>query len=348
MYSSAVDECSIKQFISKVLPVCQCKEAFRNGLTKLSDEGSKHVDSSQSCSGHEMSVIIQQTCLSLDLTEETLLTLLCYLELHPKKLLHCFPQSYSTCSITCYRGARQLKQFASTVPAVAAAFLLCREKGQDVDGVNSVKFNIIEMSRRMGWDSAAVKRELRRLVWAQTEYGPKKTGVIVEFSDLSFRFFSVGNLSDDERDDLCDYVNDKVHDQVARSLTRLKTLHDYLLHAAQVTWHSSIGRAKSDLSSQLKHNINSYLMQEFHPPCMPNDNTLADSMAGQLRRDIRTFLSVHGNQFRPQSIARIFQGISTPCYPANVWGRTQFWRRYIDVDFNALVKLAMQEVVHYL
>ena len=332
-------------------PVCQCKDAVVNhDVAGMPRESSSHISLKRSCAGHEMSLITEQTVLSLDLTEEMLLTLLCYLELHQSQALYCLPQSYSTCSIACYRGAKQLNQLISKVPAVAAAVSLCREKGKDVGTASSVKFNIIEMCRRMGWDSAIVKRELQGLRWADAAGGPRKTGVVVEFSDISFRFHSAGDLSDFERDALCDYLTEKVQNQLNRSLLRLKTLHDYLMRVAQTKWNDLTEKESSDLGSKLKQDIDHYLMQDCSSSCvLASVDSLSDSMSAQVKQDIRMFLSIHNNHnFTGQSIARIFQGIPSPCYPANIWGRTKYWRRYIDLDFNALVKFATQELLHCL
>ena len=40
----------------------------------------------------------------------------------------------------------------------------------------------------MGWTSAVVKKELKNLEWTQGPVGWRKSGVLVEFSDLAFHF----------------------------------------------------------------------------------------------------------------------------------------------------------------
>ena len=40
----------------------------------------------------------------------------------------------------------------------------------------------------MGWHSAVVKKELKNLEWSHSAAGWRKTGVLVEFSDLAFHF----------------------------------------------------------------------------------------------------------------------------------------------------------------
>jgi ATP-dependent DNA helicase Q4 len=45
-------------------------------------------------------------------------------------------------------------------------------------------------------------------------------------------------------------------------------------------------------------------------------------------------------------VARIFHGIPSPNFPAQVWGRVRrFWRVHLEVDFNVLVRLASEEVL---
>ena len=48
-----------------------------------------------------------------------------------------------------------------------------------------------------------------------------------------------------------------------------------------------------------------------------------------------------------RAIARIMQGISSPAYPATTWGRNTMWGRYMDTDFEVLLKAANRELVWY-
>ena len=47
---------------------------------------------------------------------------------------------------------------------------------------------VIYIYVRMGWHSAVVKKELKNLEWSHSAAGWRKTGVLVEFSDLAFHF----------------------------------------------------------------------------------------------------------------------------------------------------------------
>lgn len=51
------------------------------------------------------------------------------------------------------------------------------------------------------------------------------------------------------------------------------------------------------------------------------------------------------NNFTARAIARIFHGIQSPNYPAVIWGRCKYWRAHLKSDFNAICKIATQEII---
>ena len=66
----------------------------------------------------------------LDIKEECISTLLCYLEL--QGWLEVLNIVNDSCTLKCYGGGRQLRALAQKVPAVAAAAARLREKGQQL------------------------------------------------------------------------------------------------------------------------------------------------------------------------------------------------------------------------
>ena len=68
-----------------------------------------------------------------------------------------------------------------------------------------------------------------------------------------------------------------------------------------------------------------------------------------IRRDIQNLLFSHGeHNFTGRSIAKILQGISSPCFPATDWARNRsFWRRHLNADFHYLCQIAAQEVLKH-
>lgn len=38
----------------------------------------------------------------------------------------------------------------------------------------------------------------------------------------------------------------------------------------------------------------------------------------------------------------------SPCYPAQIYGRDRrYWRKYIQFDFNQIIRLATQEIIRF-
>uniref|UniRef100_A0A131YSX8 ATP-dependent DNA helicase Q4 n=1 Tax=Rhipicephalus appendiculatus TaxID=34631 RepID=A0A131YSX8_RHIAP len=66
-----------------------------------------------------------------------------------------------------------------------------------------------------------------------------------------------------------------------------------------------------------------------------------------LRQEIRNLVTQHrDHSFNGRAVARIFHGIGSPCFPAQVWGRVRrFWRGFLDVDFNTIVTIANKELL---
>ena len=137
----------------------------------------------------EIAVSVADLVEQLDLPEENISTLLCYLENHNPPYLHLENHVYCKAKVQCYGGPRQLRVVAARSPPLAAAIAILRQGGADISAASSVEFQVVEVAARMNWSSAVVKKELKNLEWQSSGSGWKKTGVVVEFSDLAFHFF---------------------------------------------------------------------------------------------------------------------------------------------------------------
>lgn len=104
IYSNSVDRASIRKLLERVFVQCKC----------LKNE----------CIKHEVAFEIEDTVTSLDMKQENIQTLLCYLELNTKKLVKNMPLSYTRCKITSYKGPLFLKQLSKTVSNFNIKFLL--------------------------------------------------------------------------------------------------------------------------------------------------------------------------------------------------------------------------------
>lgn len=140
-------------------------------------------------------------------------------------------------------------------------------------------------------------------------------------------------------------------------LLQLDALYNVLLQAAEPTVHTVDFSNTSETFEQLRKSIEAYFecepsqMTSFLERLLPEklESPVLQSKWDAISRDIRTMLGLHHDiAFNGRSLARIFHGIDSPCFPAMVWGRDRrFWRRYLDVDFDKLCQFATAEIIRY-
>jgi ATP-dependent DNA helicase Q4 len=101
----------------------------------------------------------------------------------------------------------------------------------------------------------------------------------------------------------------------------------------------------TDSSDKLKTIIRSYFQSNLpmDVKLMDESNETPDS---EIVSDIRQMISMYPeNTFSGRSLARLFHGISSPCYPAVIWGRCKYWRAHMNVNFSRLVRVGNSELV---
>ncbi|CAL4059133.1 unnamed protein product, partial [Meganyctiphanes norvegica] len=132
-----------------------------------------------SCPRHEVAIRIEKLIEELDIPEENLQTLLCYMELQPGGLIQLKHHVYSTATVQCYGGPRQLCEISRRCPPLAVALALQRQEGRNHEKTNTAIFPVIEVSAKMGWNSGTVKRELKNMEWNNG----KRPGIATNFED---------------------------------------------------------------------------------------------------------------------------------------------------------------------
>ncbi|XP_053561089.1 ATP-dependent DNA helicase Q4 [Bombina bombina] len=383
VYADTVDYFAVKKLVQKVFPRCKCKDILRkqealgrgaevddlemlNLLENSENDHSPHVSEmpqtvvqERVCYKHERAIPIQDTVQALDIREEGIETLLCYLELHPQKWLELLHPTFSSCRIVCYSGPQQLRKLATSCPPVAVCLARERLAGVDHTHVSSVEFNVVELADSMGWEVVPVKRALRDLQWAQRTIGgfkgTGKSGVLVEFSKLSFHFRSYGDLADHELEDLCDFLHHKVVSRESAALHQLMACYKAFKRVAYRTSSSCAEKISAERSAELKDLLLKYFeKKDGIDDCDVDDqedlsHCKAQDWKDQVRADVRLFLSIHQEErFNGRAISRVFHGIGSPCYPAEIYGRDRrFWRKYIQLDFNELMQLCKEEIIRF-
>lgn len=382
VHADSVDYITVKKLVQRVFPKCKCRDiqkkrdALRRGCELNDDEmldflaqcdGQEEVREippsvekavERACHRHERVLPIEETVQALDVREEGIETLLCYLELHSSQWLELLHPTLSVCRVTCYSGPQQLRSLAHSCPPVAVALAWERLSGIDHTHANSVEFNVVDVADSMGWEVNPVKRALRNLQWNSSSSGgfrgTGRSGVLAEFSSLSFHFRSYGDLTDEELEAVCDFLHHKVSSREATALRQLKSCYRVF---QSVTYRSSAGcaeRVNLERSAQLKAHILEYFEGRNPLSDEEQDNDeeelskakAADWLA-QLSCDVRHFLSIHQDErFSGRALARIFHGIGSPRYPAQVYGRDRrFWRKYLHLDFNKVMQICKEEII---
>uniref|UniRef100_A0A3Q3A9Z9 DNA 3'-5' helicase n=1 Tax=Kryptolebias marmoratus TaxID=37003 RepID=A0A3Q3A9Z9_KRYMA len=368
IYADTVDYYTVKKLVQRVFPACKCKKIHQKQqeLWEVSHFLSEKKEEDESktaaagkeeeadwpkervCHTHEQAIPIQETVEALDITEEGVETLLCYLELHPQRFVELLHPTLSVCTVKCYEGPRQLQKITKICPPVAVALVWRRMAGERVLSSNQLEFDVVKVADTMGWQLPVVKRGLRQLQWS-TDRGGGRSGIHVEFSSPSFHFRSYGDLSDEEMDRVCQFLHDRVQEQERTQLFQLTAC-----FKAFKSVTSCVDDLDESRSLQLKN-----LLSEYFDQRRDRDHTLEPLdleelnkykvKPDQIRADIRSFLSCRSDErFSGRAVARVFHGIGSPCYPAQIYGKDRrFWRKYIQFDFNQLIRIATQEILHF-
>lgn len=340
IFANSVDRHVIRKLLQKVFIPCACKQREKSSTI---DEAAGRV-----CKGHEVCFSIEQTVQALDIPQENIATLLCYLELHEERYIKLLGNAYTMCKIISYSGLKYLKQAAKTCPPLAMALALELKKGKNQEDLSSIEFCVIDVASAIGWDSGIVKYQLKQLEWTTAPNGSKKRSPLnVAYSDLGFRIRSPGDLDDEELDQALDSLEQRTSMQESAQVVQLQIICETLVSLAVPNYmHCSINdKLPIDKSDQLKTTIRNYFQSNLpmDVPCIDeNDDTSEEEIIG----DVRQMISMYPeNNFSGRSLSRIFHGISSPCYPAVIWGRCKYWRAHLSVNFHRIVKIANKEII---
>ncbi|RUS69891.1 hypothetical protein EGW08_022342, partial [Elysia chlorotica] len=184
--------------------------------------------------------------------------------------------------------------------------------------------------------------------------GFRKSGVLVELSNLAFHFRSRGDLTADQVDEVLGFLASRARRQEQAELGQLGRLSAALRRVSHKNSWMCSEEADLSRSDRLKKELEDFFDRERTDDGGgeedPNVEVIEpDSSAlGQLIPDIRQFISVYGadHSLTGRSIARILHGIASPNFPAETWGRVRrFWRAHLHVDFPVVVREATKMVI---
>lgn len=117
------------------------------------------------CPGHESCFSVEKTVQALDIPEENIATLLCYLELHEQRYIQVLSKAYCVCKVMSYGGPNVLKAAARTCAPLAMAIALDMKRGISHNESTLIEFQVVDVASAIGWDSGIVKHQLKNLEW---------------------------------------------------------------------------------------------------------------------------------------------------------------------------------------
>lgn len=316
IYANSIDRHVIRKLLQKIFIPCAC---------------------TGHCPKHEVAFSIEETVRALDVPEEIISTLLCYLELHDKKFIQLLKPAYTICKIISYGGPLQIRRAAKECPPLAMALALHKN---DKDP-NILEFPIVDVAAAMGWESGICKFKLKNLEWTAER---KRSSLTVRFLNLGFHMLAPGNLNDSELDEALDSLYNRVVDQEKTSLLQLRAVYENLIKVAAANYQSCIDEENGE--NPLKAKIRDYF--ESPNPLKDYSNLEENPIENeeQLISDIKALICMYrDNTFTGRAVARIFHGIQSPNYPAVIWGRCKFWRSRIGEDFHAICRIATREIL---
>ncbi|XP_034831655.1 ATP-dependent DNA helicase Q4 [Maniola hyperantus] len=338
IYANSIERPVIRKLLEKVFIPCKCTSS-NSSVNTLNNQAR--------CEGHEVSIPIDTTVEELDLPSENIATLLCYIELHHKHYIKVLNNTYTKCTISSYGGPIKILEAAKSCPPLAMAYLLEGKKNNNITKNNVLEFNVIEVAAAMGWESGMTKYHLKNLEWITKDGTSKRSHLKVEFHTLGFKLKAPGDLSASELDNVLDDLHKIVHNQEKNMLHQLEEINKAFNQLCNYSWDkitfSEEGMEKN--SNELKSIINNYFSRQNSLP----ENVVLQERPLDIERvtsDVRTLIATYKDcKFTGRSIARIFQGIQSPNFPAIVWGRCKFWRSHLHEDFYGIVKIATQQII---
>ena len=383
IYANGADKLNVKKLVSKLFKPCKCLKLRQ--ITKAEEEqmsvdidqdnsnqlinGNGNADekaaNNQRCLGHENAFTTSELTEELDIKEETLLTILIYLEMNLKNIkIKVLNKTNSTCILSCYKGgSEQLEKLAKKYPFIGLPLAQLKKDNSCLDSQTVIKFSFINVASMLGQPSREIWRKLKGLEWRYEQNRKYRSNIRIAFEDPSFHVITPGDLNEQEQQQIIQMILNYSKSQEILEVKRLKQFYEILKESSQSKCTNKINASKG---LKLKKTLNDYfnlnrmqsvLVEEDDLDNIDNLDRIAsqsivlknsnNSEIEDARRDIRDLFHIHSDQyFSSRAITRILQGISSPKYSAEIWGKDKrFWRKRIKMDFNLLFKIANEELV---
>ncbi|KMQ90084.1 atp-dependent dna helicase q4 [Lasius niger] len=336
IHANGVDRHTIRHLLQRIFIPCSC--------TKINGK-----NSNQKCPGHEVALPIDEITQDLDITQETISTLLCYLELHPRRFITVLSSVYVRARVSSYNGPQALKQTAQSSLPLAMAIALDMQRGISHEDSNIIEFSVIDVASAIGWDSGIVKSHLKNLEYTTgTDGKSKRSAISVQYDKLGLRVKAPGDLTDAELDEALDALIARTRSQESSCLQQLELISSAFdkISVPTIEHCSILDDDVMKRSEKLKNIIREYFLSDS--PLNNVDIGFQNEVANEqhIAADVRNLIiRYRDTKFTGRAVARIFHGIQSPNYPALIWSKCRFWRTHIAADFNIICKIATREIL---
>ncbi|KAH8296173.1 hypothetical protein KR054_002578 [Drosophila jambulina] len=343
VYANSIDRHVIRKLLQKVFVPCSCDKELAKGTVAVpeGDGPRDHV-----CPGHEIGFSVEKTVEMLDIPAENISTLLCYMELDPRWCISVLSSAYVMAKVISYGGPKYLKHAAKECPPLAMAIALQIRDKTFKEDANIIEFSVTDIAAGIGWNSGVVKYQLKDLEWVKVNGFPKRSPITVSFYDLGFRIKVPGDFTETEIDSALDTLYTRSVKQERTQLIQLQ----YVAHGLAAVAYSSCSQCCSadfpqDRGEQLKAIVRNYFLNDY-PQDLELEVEPSNVPDESITDDVHSLINMYpDNTFSGRNIARIFHGITSPNYPAVIWGRCKYWRAHVKVDFNRILQLANMAII---
>ena len=350
IYSDGVDEANVKRLLKIVLQSSAhhveleqlCQSAVRGC------RGGSHILAHAATKlGRLVTIPIDKARSMLDMKETVIATILSKLELRGQNGAEQYISLHACCDATC-----NIKLWSKTAhnddPLLAAVMAVGRKSKK----TGFIQVDTITLANSMGLTPDEVIRAFIQLRTART--------ISFESFDKAFcvRVLRVPTLAE----------FDVVLKETCASIALLEQTElakiDFI---SQSFMDACASKIPNTTAATTKEGTAAYRMNEYMHGQLTNffqgkidvtGTPEADAptppkhLVTAIQHDVRSLLVQQNTRdcplFVPRAIARIFHGIASPQFPMKMWMSHQMWKRYVNVDFNALLKISKAELKRYM
>lgn len=341
IYQNGVDKPNLRKLVANIFQPCKCQAIAENAQVAQSE--------AINCPGHPVALPILSTEVSVDMKSENIYTLLMCLEMdYSKYPIQVMPPTNSMCCVLNFGDQANMALLIKKNVILHMGALLAKQSSK-VLNLSNFKFSIFQVARMLGKSVSQVKSELKKLEWTVENGKRTKSSISVRYSDFSFHIKSPGTLNDSQIEQVVDYLYSTIDAIECKQINKLRSLYSKFNEFTLIDRNDPLARENS---IQLKRFIHSY----FQCDSLANEQAASSLYLpytfDQKKLDSAWITSVITEMIHlyyesgvntPRKMARILQGISSPKFPVEIWGKVhQYWRSVFKVDFKHLMDLCRE------